>query len=160
VRDAARRAISGGMDMKAETLPTISLVERVLFLRKVSLFAELAPSDLKQIAGLAREAQHMDGAVLGREGEAGDQLFLIASGTVRVETGARVIARRTTGEVIGEMSIVAEIPRIASLVCEGEVRVLSIGRRDFDAILRDRPSVARAIIRVLSARLVELQKAA
>ena len=146
--------------MKAETLPTISLMERVLFLRKVSLFAELAPSDLKQIAGLAKEEQHLDGAVIGREGEVGDQLFVIAAGTVRVESGARVIARRATGDVIGEMSIVADIPRIASLVCEGEVRVLAIGRRDFDAILRDRPQVAHAIIRVLSARLAELQRAA
>ena len=146
--------------MKAETLPTISLMERVLFLRKVNLFAELAPSDLKQIAGLAREAQHVNGAVLGREGEVGDQLFIIASGTVRVETGAHVIARRSSGEVIGEMSIVADMPRMASLVCDGEVRVLSIGKRDFDAILGDRPSVARAIIRVLAARFVEQQKAA
>ncbi len=146
--------------MRAETLPTISLVERVLFLRRVSLFGELAPSDLKQIAGLAREAQHVDGAVLGREGEVGDQLFIIASGTVRVESGARVVARRSTGEVIGEMSIVADVPRIASLVCEGDVRVLAIARRDFDAILRDRPQVAHAIIRVLSARLAELQRAA
>jgi hypothetical protein len=160
VRDAARRAISGGMDMKAETLPTISLVERVLFLRRVSLFAELAPSDLKQIAGLAREEQHVDGAVLGREGEVGDRLFVIVSGTVRVASGERVIARRRVGDVIGEMSVVTDAPRIASLICEGDARVLSIGRRDFDAILRDRPQVAHAIIRVLSARIAEQQRAA
>jgi hypothetical protein len=160
LRDAARLAIDGGKDMKAETLPTISLMERVLFLRKVRLFSELAPSDLKQIAGLARESQHVDGASLGREGEVGEQLFVIASGTVRVVSGDRVIARRSSGDVIGEMSIVADIPRIASLDCEGDVRVLAITRRDFEAILRDRPQVAHAIIRVLSARLAELQRAA
>jgi hypothetical protein len=161
VRDAARRAIDGGKHMMAETLPTISLVERVLFLRKVSLFADLAPSDLKQIAGLARESQHVDGAVLGREGEAGEQLFVIASGVVKIVVGAdRVVTRRSTGHVVGEMSIVADIPRTASLVCEGDVRVLAITRRDFSAILQDRPSVARAIIRVLSVRLAELTKAA
>jgi len=160
VRDAARRAISGGTDMKTETLPTISLMERVLFLRKVSIFAGLSPSDLKQIAGLAKEEQHVDGAVLGREGEVGDRLFVIASGAVRVESGGRAIARRGAGDVIGEMSIVTDVPRIASLVGEGEVRVLAIGRRDFDAILRDRPQVAHAIIRVLAARLAESQRAA
>jgi hypothetical protein len=161
VRDAARRAIDGGKGMNAETLPTISLVERVLFLRRVSLFADLAPSDLKQIAALARESQHVDGATLGREGEVGDQLFVIVSGVVRIVVGGdRVIARRSTGEVIGEMSIVADIPRTASLVCEGDVRVLGITKRDFSAILTDRPSVARAIIRVLSMRLAESTKAA
>jgi len=147
--------------MQTETLPTISLVERVLFLRKVSLFADLAPSDLKHIADLVRESQHVDGAVLGREGEVGDRLYLIVAGTVRVVRGAdRVIARRSTGEVIGEMSIVADIPRSATIVCEGDVRVLAIARRDFEAIMRDRPQVTRAIVRVLSARLAEQTKAA
>ena len=146
--------------MNVETLPTISLVERVLFLRKVSLFADLAPSDLKQLAGLAREAQHVDGAVLGREGSAGDQLFIVISGTVRVVAGQRVIARRSVGESLGEMSIVLDRPRMASLVCEGDVRVLTISRRDFDAILHDRPQVAKGIIRILAARLDEANRAA
>jgi len=160
MRDAARRAIEGGKAMNVETLPTISLVERVLFLRKVSLFADLAPSDLKQLAGLAREAQHVDGAVLGREGSVGDQLFIVVSGTVRVVAGQRVIARRSVGESLGEMSIVLDRPRMASLICEGDVRVLTISRRDFDAILHDRPQVAKGIIRILAARLDEANRAA
>jgi CRP-like cAMP-binding protein len=57
------------------------------------------------------------------------------------------------------MSIVADIPRVASLVAEGEVRVLAIGRREFESILRDRPQVAFAIIRVLALRLSELSAA-
>lgn len=158
IRDAARRAISGGVAM--ETLPTISVLERMLFLRKVGLFAELAPSDLKHIAGLAREELHQDAAVLGREGEMGDRMFIIASGTVRVSTHGRVVARRGRGDPIGEMSIAAGLPRVADLVCEDEVRVLVLARRDFEAILRDRPQVAQGIIRVLSVRLAELQNAA
>ena len=159
VRDAARRAISGGDAV--ETMPTISMVERVLFLRGVNLFAMLSPGDLKQVAGLAREELHQDGAVLAREGEAGDRLYVIAAGTVRVVVGAdqRVIARRGSGDAIGEMAVVTSQPRIAGLVCEGEVRLLAIARREFEAILRDRPQVALAIIRVLSARLAELQAA-
>ncbi len=143
-----------------ETLPTISLLERILFLRKVSLFAGLAPSDLKQLASLAREDLHVDGAVLAREGEAGDRMFVIASGIVRVVAkDGRVRARRTAGDVVGELSLVTDQPRNATLVCEGEVRVLTIGRREFEAILRDRPQVARAVIAVLGARLTELTAA-
>jgi hypothetical protein len=160
VRDAARRAIQGGKAMNVETLPTISLVERVLFLRKVSLFAELAPSDLKQLATLAREAQHVDGAVLAREGEMGDQTFVVVSGIVRVVAGERVIARRSTGEVIGELAIILDRPRMASLICEGDVRVLAMSRRDFDAIVSDRPQVAKGIIRILASRLEEANRAA
>ena len=144
-----------------ETLPTISVLERLMFLRKVSLFAGLAPSNLKQVAGLAREDLHMDGAVLTRAGDAGDRMFVIAAGTVRVVAkDGRVLARRTTGDVIGELAIVLDQPRSATLVCEGDVRVLTIGRRDFESIVRDRPQVALAIIRVLGTRLVELSTAA
>src|SRR5439155_1415851 len=122
--------------------------------------AALALSDLKQLAGLAREAQHVDGAVLGREGSVGDQLFIVVSGTVRVVAGQRVLARRSVGESLGEMSIVLDRPRMASLICEGDVRVLTISRRDFDAILHDRPQVAKGIIRILAARLDEANRAA
>ena len=160
VRDAARRAISGGESV--ETMPTISMLERVLFLRKVSLFGMLSPGDLKQVATLAHEELHSDGAILAREGDAGDRLYVIVAGSVRVVWGPdqRVIARRGRGEAIGEMAVVTALPRIAGLVCEGDVRVLAIARRDFEAILRDRPQVALAIIRVLSTRLAELQTAA
>ncbi len=143
-----------------ETLPTISLLERLLFLRKVRLFAGLAPSDLKQVARLAREDLHVDGAVLAREGEVGDRMYVIAAGTVQiVNKSGNVRARRTAGDAVGELSLVTDQPRNATLVCEGAVRVLTIGRREFDAILRDRPEVARAIIGVLGARLTELTAA-
>ena len=160
VREAAAQAIFGGGVM--QTLPTISVLERVLFLRKVGLFAGLPPSDLKDIAALAREEAHPDGAELAREGEAGDRMFVIASGTVRVVAGsdARVIARRVAGDVVGELAVVTDQPRVASLVCDGEVRVLVISRREFESVVRDRPQVAHAIIRVLGARLAESLRAA
>src|SRR6185295_1718461 len=79
VRDAARRAISGGESL--ETMPTISMLDRVLFLRRVSLFGTLSPGDLKQLASLAHEELHGDGAVLALAGAAGDRLYVIAAGT-------------------------------------------------------------------------------
>ena len=65
-----------------------------------------------------------------------------------IGTEARVIARRVSGEVVGELAIVADQPRVATLLCEGE------------SIVRDRPQVAQAIIRVLGARLAEALRAA
>lgn len=159
VRETARRAMTGGPEM--ETLPTISLMERVLFLRKVPLFADLPPADLKQIAGLAHEELGADGSIITREGDVGDRLFVITSGTIRViaGVGARVLARRAAGDFVGEMSIITDQPRRATLVCEGETRLLVIARRDFEVMIRDRPSIATAIMRVLCARLLELQAA-
>ena len=152
VRDAARRAIDGGNAM--ETLSTISLIERLLFLRKVGLFASLGPVDLKQVASLAHEELYEGGTTIARRGEIGDRMFIIASGTVRVlGPDGTLVVQRGVGEVVGELSIVADIPRVASLVADGQVRMLAIGRLEFESILRDRPQVAFAIIRVIALRL-------
>ncbi|MBM4421593.1 MAG: cyclic nucleotide-binding domain-containing protein [Chloroflexi bacterium] len=157
VRAAALYSIDGGVAM--ETLPMLSVMQRVLFLGTVPVFSALPPGDLKQVAALAAEETHPDGAVLGREGEVGDRLYVIAQGTVDVVGGDRVVARRGPGEAVGEMALLADQPRMATLRCAGEVRVLRLGRRDFEMIVRDRPAVALAVIRVLCGRLAETSPA-
>ena len=137
------------------TLATVSLLEKILFLRKVPLFATLPPAELKQVAQITTEQLNADGATLAREGERGDDLFIIVTGALRVLVGAREIARRGPGEYVGEIALVTGEPRTASLIAAGETRCLSIGRREFDAILRDRPQVALEVIRVLATRLRE-----
>jgi CRP-like cAMP-binding protein len=142
-----------------DTLATLSTMERVLFLRKVPLFAELPPPDLAPIAAIAQERLYADGEVIAEQGDVGAEMYIIVSGAVAVvarsgET-ARVIATRSSGDVVGEMSLMTSQPRIAGLVPEGAVRVLSIDRRRFDSILRERPDTSIAVIQVLCRRLAE-----
>lgn len=151
--------VHGGAEM--ETLATLSTMERILFLRRVPLFAELPPADLKRVAAIGDEELHPDGAVIAREGEPGDDLYIIVSGEIRVVVSVAdgrdaEIARRKTGEYVGEMALITGAPRIATLVAAGDARLLRIGRAEFEAILRERPETSLAIMRVLSARLTEL----
>lgn len=140
-----------------ETLQTLTLMERALFLRGVPLFSSLAPGDLIQVAQIGQEKFHPHGETIIREGEMGDEVFVIVSGEVRVLVeGSREIARRKAGEYVGEMSILSREPRIATLVAEGEVRTLCIGQAQFEGILRERPETSLAVIRVLCERLKEL----
>lgn len=143
---------------------TLSVMDRVLFLRKVSLFADLSPPDLKHVADVAEERAFGEDETIAVEGEPGDEMHVVVSGTVRVLRstpggGETEIARRTSGDVIGEMAIVTNEPRIASLVTAGDVRTLRIGRREFESILRERPDTALGVIRVLSHRLAERSSA-
>ena len=142
-----------------ETLTTLSLMERVLFLRKVPLFGTLAPPDLEPIASIAREQAFVDGDTIAEQGDDGVEMHIIVSGEVSVITGAgderHVVATRTTGDVVGEMSLLTNEPRIAGLDCEGPVRVLTIDRLRFEAILRERPETSLGVIRVLCGRLAE-----
>ena len=149
--------------MMTRTLATLSPMERVLFLRKVTLFAELPPPDLQPIAAIAEEHAFADGDTIAEQGGPGDAMHIIVSGDVSVvvqgagETGhgERVVAVRSSGDVVGEMAVITNEPRIAGLVASGDVRVLSIARAQFESILRERPETALGVIRVLCQRLAE-----
>jgi HEAT repeat protein len=142
----------------ARTMQTLSPMERVLFLRGVSLFAALPPQDLPPIAAIATEHAYEDGDTIAVQGEPGDELHIIVSGDVAVSMrdGAgdeRVVAVRSPGEAIGEMAVITDEPRVATLLARGKVRVLTIAKPQFEAILRERPDTAIGVIHVLSRRL-------
>jgi CRP-like cAMP-binding protein len=156
IRDAAEFAIgSTGGDPMATTLSTLSEMERVIFLRKVPLFAGLAPEDLRHIGALAEEEAHSDGDVIAAQGDFGTEMYIIVSGNIRVVMDQHEVARSGQGDVVGEMAIIADQPRMATLVAAGDVRLLSIGRRQFAGILRERPETSLAMMRVLARRLAE-----
>ncbi len=159
-REAAHETlIELGEVVPMETLQTVSSLERILLLREVPLFAELSPDDLKQISDIAREQFYPNGATIFREGDEGNELYVIASGQMRVTKGSngseKYLATRGEGECIGEMAIIESAPRSATVCAAGEVRALVIDAQPFRTILRDRPEVSLAVMRVLSRRLRE-----
>ena len=162
VRETAARSLNGGSVM--QTLPTLSTLERILFLRRVPLFADLSPAELKQVALVASEFSFSQSELLARQGEAGDEMYVILEGEIEVSVdgpaGSReVLARRGPGEVVGEMSIISREPRMASLIAASELRILRIAQKEFEGILRERPQTGLAVMRVLIKRLKEAQRA-
>jgi hypothetical protein len=145
-----------------ETLPTMSVLERVLLLHEVPLFAALSPDDLAQIATIAQEQWHADGASICREGEQGREMYVLAQGQVRVtkqtSEGEKHLAMRYAGDFIGEMSIILAAPRTSSVYADGEVRSLVISDEAFTAILHDRPDVALSMMRGVMQRFRELEE--
>jgi HEAT repeat protein len=141
------------------SVTALSVIERVLFLRKVSLFSDLSPADLERVAQLVEERGYADGEVIAAEGEVGEELHIVIEGTIRVVQGGegseRELARRSAGDVVGEMSLIAQAPRIASLIADAPVRTIRLGRHEFESMLRERPGVALAVMRVLVQRLAE-----
>jgi HEAT repeat protein len=159
VRECAVYAKNCG-DTNMDSIATLSLMDRILFLKRVPLFTNLSPTELKQLASIATEEYFPDGEVLAYQGEQGDAMFVIVSGEVRVcldKDGRDVeLARRTTGEYVGELSIINREPRNATLIASGDVRALSIDQKTFEGLLRERPEASLFILRVLSKRLKEV----
>jgi CRP/FNR family transcriptional regulator len=138
---------------------TLSLMDRILFFKRVPLFANLSTIDLKQVASLADEETFNDGEEIAHEGDVGDVMFVIVSGEVKVcsaKDGHEMeIARRKAGDYVGEMSIIGREPRMASLVAVGDVRTLCIDQQSFEGLIRERPDVSLAVMKVLGQRLKE-----
>jgi Cyclic nucleotide-binding domain len=158
VRDVAGRSLEGATGVRA--LSSLSLMERVVFLRRVPLFAELSPADLKHVGEVVSEHAFPAGAVVAEQGEPGDELYILVEGEISVVLAADgrsevEVARRGIGDYVGEMSLVSGEPRMATLLCLTDVRALALDRKRFERILRERPDASLAMMRVLSSRLRE-----
>lgn len=142
-----------------DTLAALSLMDRILFFKRVPLFANLTPVDLKQVASLAEEEVFSDGEEIAHEGDVGDVMFIIVNGEVKVcshKDGVEMeIARRKAGDYVGEMSIIGREPRMASLIAIGDVRTLCIDQQSFEELIRERPDVSLSVMKVLGQRLKE-----
>jgi hypothetical protein len=158
IRECAAFAQSYG-ETGMDTLATLSLMDRILFFKRVPLFEKLSPADLKQVASIAEEEVFPDGEILAQQGDPGDTMFVIVSGEVRVcitKDGQEVeAARRKPGEYVGELSVINREPRIASLIAAGDVRALCIDQKSFEGLIRERPDVSFTVIQVLGKRLKE-----
>jgi Cyclic nucleotide-binding domain len=161
IKESAVEALVHFKELKPmETLQTVSTIERVLLLREVPIFADLPPEDLQQLAEIAGEQWYPDSTAIFHQGDEGDRMFIIVDGQVQVIRSAngkdQTLAQRGPGEFIGEMAIIESVPRSATLVTRGEVRVLAIDGETFKQILRERPEVSLAVLRSVSRRLREM----
>jgi hypothetical protein len=161
VRQAVRlpeHSTSG--DKKMETGQTLGTVERVLFLREVPIFGLLEPEDLEQIADLARERLHLAGDFVCREGDLGDELFVLVEGEVevskQVEGDRRVLRTLGSGAHLGELAILREQPRSASVRALVDTRTLVLSGDALRSILEDRPQVSLAMLASLAERMSSL----
>lgn len=161
IRECAVFAQNYG-EQTMDSIGTLSQMDRILFLKRVPLFAALSPADLKQLAAIASEELFLEGDLIAKEGEQGDVMFVIVTGEIRVcreVSGSEVeVARRVAGEFVGELAIINREPRNANLIASGDVRVLCIDRKNFEGLLRERPEVSFVVIQVLSKRLKELME--
>jgi len=147
-----------------QTLGTLSTMSRILFLQKVPIFANLSPEDLRRVALVSRERLFSPNEIVCYEGDPGDELYIVVSGRVQVllgygEAGAKTLSVASEGQALGEIAILDDVPRTATLrAYGGPVRLLTLSADEFKRILRERPELAVEVIRVLSRLISETNK--
>lgn len=130
-------------------------VPRAARLREVPIFADLDEAALERISELATEADVPEGALMIERNQPGSGLFLILEGRVRVEL-TRKSVEVGPGELVGELSLLADGPRRGRALALTDVRCLAISRQDFGELVESEPRIAVAMLSVLARRLAAL----
>ena len=126
---------------------------KIDLLKNVPLFAGCSKSELQKIASLADELDLGEGATLIREGERGREFIVIAQGTVRVTRNGKQLRELGAGDFIGEIALVADVPRTATVTATSPVRLLVVTDRAFRGLLEQMPSLAKKVLQSLGERL-------
>lgn len=137
----------------------LTLVDKVFRLHRIRLFESLSTTDLQALADIGEVATYTVGERIITEGEPGDQLYVLLTGKVDVFTersGARAdLANLGEGAVFGEMAILTEETRSASIDATMECQCLIIAREPFRTLVVERPEIAFGVFHALSTRLRE-----
>ena len=127
-------------------------------LRRVWLFSELTEDQLESISSFTFEKAFEPGELIVEEGQTGNGLYVIVSGNVEVLKGdlaetPQVLAKRGAGDVFGEMALLGEWPRTASVRALDAVQCLGIDRWVFLSQLERQPKVTIRMLQILAQRL-------
>lgn len=129
--------------------------DRIDVLASVPLFAGLSKKELTDLARKVRETEFVPGEHIMIEGESSGECFVVLTGSATVRRRGRKIAVLSSGDVIGEMGLVTDLRRSASVRADSFVSALTIDRPAFTAIMTDHPGVAVKVLKTVADRLVQ-----
>ena len=138
---------------------TLTREETTQLLARTRLFGGVDPAGLERIANRITEIDVPAERVIARQGDIGTGFFVVVEGAVRVVRDGETVATIGPGDFFGELSVLDGKPRNASVVADGPTSCLALPTWDFEAVLREEPSVAIAILRELAGRLRDLTEA-
>lgn len=125
-------------------------------LSRAPLFEALSRRELVQLARISDDLEVPAGKVLCKQGEIGREFFVIVDGEVEVTRGGKRVATGGGGEFFGEIALLEETPRMATVTAKTPLRCFVLTRKDFRRLVAESPSVERKVLRALARRVVEL----
>jgi len=137
---------------------TLTRDEVTELLTQTRLFAGVDRAGLERIAARMTELDVPADRVIVRQGEIGTGFFIVVSGAVRVVRDGDTLAELGPGAFFGELSVIDRMPRLAQVISSRATTCLALASWDFEAVIREEPSVALAILRELAGRLRELTR--
>jgi MFS family permease len=137
----------------AATAPAANLLE---LLRRTPIFAPLPGSTIERVAGQLIPVAVPAGDVVIREGDHGDRFYLIAQGQVDVTAAGKPVATLGPGEYVGEIALLRDVPRTATVVANGPVELYALTREDFLSAVTSHAASRQAADSTVAQRLTGL----
>ena len=128
---------------------------KVDLISKVPLFASCSKRELGLVARIADEIAQQAGTVLTVEGKAGHEFCILVSGDAEVRRLGKRLALLSTGDFFGEIALILDAPRSATVTATSDVRLLVIDQNAFRRLLRESPSIQGKVLEALATRLAD-----
>jgi len=126
---------------------------KVELIRRVPLFSKLKKKELEDVAHIADELDLPAGKAMAQEGDRGREFFVLLEGEAEVTKSDQRINTMRDGDFFGEIALVTQMPRTATVTATTPVRVLVITERDFAALLKRSPEISRGVAEALAERI-------
>jgi CRP-like cAMP-binding protein len=127
--------------------------QKAAALAGVPLFAGISDESMKRLAEVAGEVEFPAGAYIVRQGQIGTGLYVIVTGRARVIRGSDELAELGEGEFFGELAVIDQQPRMASVQAETDVTCLALASWDLLSLLENDPALSLNLIKGLTERL-------
>lgn len=129
---------------------------KITALKRAPLFEGLTRKELIQLARVTDDLESAAGEVLCREGAIGREFFVIMEGEAEVLRGGHSVATLGSGDFFGEVALLEDVPRTATVRAKTPLRSFVMTRESFIPLLDSTPSVERKVLRSLAKRVVTL----
>jgi CRP-like cAMP-binding protein len=126
---------------------------KIELLKGVPLFSHCTKKELEAIAAEADELFLPEGSELTRQGGHGREFMVIADGSADVKKNGRLINVLDSGDFLGEIALISEAPRTATVTTSAPTRLLVLTDRGFERVTKSMPSIRASVLKALSERL-------
>lgn len=120
---------------------------------RVPLFSRCSKSELAKIAKITDEVDLPAGKILTKEGSRGREFFILIEGTADVRSNTRLLPELRAGDFLGEVALISDVPRTATVTTTSAVRALVLTDRAFRELLRTSPDIQGKILEAVASRL-------
>jgi CRP/FNR family cyclic AMP-dependent transcriptional regulator len=137
----------------------VSLQKDVEVLRKIPLFSKIEPARLKLLAFTSEHVEFQPGEAVCRQGDAGDAAYIVLEGAadvvVQSDSGPVKVATIGRNDIVGEIAILCDVPRTATVVATAPLVALRVSKDGFFNLVTQFPQVGVEVMHELASRLLQ-----